>query len=111
MKKRFIPNKHQFKWKNIMISSGGFAAAILLFMLLVSSVSKKTDAEELRILDEAVTQKITQCYAIEGTYPSSLTYLKKNYGLVFDEDKYFIDYQPQGSNLLPYVTIIKKSNP
>lgn len=111
MKKRFIRGKKQLKFKNLLVSSGGFAAAFLAFILLVSSVSRKTEAEELRILDEAVSQKITQCYAIEGTYPSSLAYLKKNYGLYYNEEKYFIDYQPQGSNLLPYVTIIKKSNP
>ena len=50
------------------------------------------------------------CYAIEGSYPESLQYLKDNYGLTYDEEKYFIDYQVLGSNILPDVTIIDRRN-
>ncbi|WP_318583936.1 hypothetical protein [[Clostridium] scindens] len=55
-----------------------------------------------------MTRSITQCYAVEGNYPESLDYLKKSYGLHYDEDKFFVDYQPLGSNIMPDVTIIKK---
>ena len=37
-----------------------------------------------------------------------MDYLKENYGLMYDEDRYFIDYQPLGSNLMPDVTIIPR---
>ena len=37
-----------------------------------------------------------------------LDYLKKNYGLHYDENRYFVDYQPLGANILPEVTIIRR---
>ncbi len=55
-------------------------------------------------------RSITHCYAVEGTYPSSLEYLKENYGLTYDETVFFVDYQTIGSNILPDVTIIERGN-
>ena len=47
---------------------------------------------------------------MEGTYPQSLDYLKEYYGLMYDEDLFFVDYQVMGSNILPDVTIIEKGD-
>ena len=62
----------------------------------------------MQTLKNAISRNITQCYAVEGSYPQSLDYLKKNYGLHYDENRYFVDYQPLGSNILPEVTIIRR---
>ena len=43
--------------------------------------------------------------AIEGRYPSGVAYLKENYGLVVDEEKYVIHYQNMGDNLLPEIAV------
>lgn len=94
--------------RNLLISAVIFAIVIFLFWSSVSSVSARTEEEEMQTLQTAVTRQITYCYAIEGTYPPSLSYLKEHYGLTYNEDKYFIDYQPLGSNIMPDVTIIKK---
>ncbi len=110
MKHRFVIEKQNSYLKNLLVSLSVFAAIFLIFWLGVSSVSSKAHEEELHTLQTAVTRGITHCYAIEGVYPKSLTYLKENYGLTYDEDKYFIDYQPQGSNLMPDVTIITKAD-
>lgn len=64
----------------------------------------------MRTLETAVMRGITHCYAIEGTYPDSLEYLIENYGLIYDESHYYIDYQPLGSNLMPDVAIIRKED-
>ena len=45
---------------------------------------------------------------MEGAYPESLEYLKENYGLIYDEDLFFVDYKVEGSNILPDITIIEK---
>ena len=52
---------------------------------------------------------ITECYAMEGSYPPDVDYLVEHYGLTYDEDEYWIDYQYIGSNLRPDVTIIKRN--
>lgn len=105
--------KHRFCTKtsssrNLLISVVVFAAIFLIFWFSVSSVSAKREEEEMLTLETAVTRGITYCYAVEGSYPTSLAYLKENYGLTYNEDKYFIDYQPLGANIMPDVTIIKR---
>lgn len=100
-------NKRPSSW-NLLVSAAVFLAVILLFLSAVSSVSTKTDEEEMQTLETAITRGITYCYAIEGTYPPSLSYLKEHYGITYNDKKYFVDYQPLGTNIMPDVTIIKK---
>ncbi len=59
-------------------------------------------------MDNALTRGVTYCYTVEGSYPESLEYLKENYGLIYDEDLFFVDYKVEGSNILPDITIIEK---
>ena len=51
---------------------------------------------------------IVNCYCVEGTYPPSLSYLTEHYGLTYDKDLFFVDYQAIGSNIFPDVTVIRK---
>ena len=62
----------------------------------------------METLEQAVSRGIVHCYAMEGAYPESLQYLKDHYGLIYDEDRFFVDYQVLGSNLIPDVTIIDR---
>lgn len=71
-------------------------------------MNKKMDQEEMQTLQNAITRSVTTCYTLEGSYPQSLGYLKKHYGLHYDENKYFVDYQPLGANIMPDITIIRK---
>ena len=64
--------------------------------------------EEYKRLETALQRSVIQCYAVEGTYPPSLDYIKTHYGLTYDKDLFFVDYQPVGSNMRPEVTIILK---
>ena len=108
MSHRFI-NKPQTSYlRNILISVLLFACIFAVFWSGVSSMQKKVDSEGIQTLQNAVTRSITRCYAEEGSYPESLDYLKEHYGLYYDESKYFIDYQPLGTNIIPDVTIIPK---
>lgn len=45
---------------------------------------------------------------LRGTYPPDINYLTDHYGLTYDSDYYYIDYQYIGSNLRPDVTIIER---
>lgn len=85
-----------------------FLAIALLFFQGISSVSAGTRKRQKESLENAITRSITHCYAVEGSYPASLEYLKENYGLTYDEDLFFVDYQTIGSNILPDVTIIER---
>lgn len=101
--------KIKFKKRSI-FSAIIFAAAFFAFWYGTSSVLEKREQHEIQILEKAVAHGITSCYAAEGSYPQSLAYLKENYGLVYNEDKFFIDYQPLGANIMPDVTILRKKD-
>ena len=108
MKQRFTNNQKHTSLRNILLSSVVFLVIFFGFQMAVAAVSRQTAAEEMQTLENAIQRDITQCYAAEGSYPSSLQYLKDNYGLHYDESRYFVDYQPLGANLLPEVTILQK---
>ena len=78
------------------------------FVFFANSVSNTNTAREKEILQNAIERSITQCYALEGTYPGSLNYLEENYGLFYNKDRFFVDYQYIGGNLRPDITIIER---
>ncbi|MCI8466163.1 MAG: hypothetical protein HFI63_09995 [Lachnospiraceae bacterium] len=85
-----------------------FLAVLYLAFLGISSISDTTAQKEMEGLEQTVYREIVHCYASEGYYPSSIEYLKEHYGLSWNEDRYWIDYQPIGSNLMPDVTVVMK---
>lgn len=91
-----------------------FSAFVLLLLIICFAVFSKqlqhaSQAESADILETSVTRSITACYALEGAYPPNIQYLVDNYGLTYDEEQYFIDYQYIGANLRPDVTILAKA--
>ena len=108
MAHRFEMRKRDSSARNLIISLAVFVIIAACFWCAADSVSERTQAEERMLLEAALNRSITHCYAIEGTYPESLEYLTKNYGLTYDEDKFYIDYQPLGADIMPDVTVIEK---
>lgn len=105
---RFIHTKKKADnriWISVLI----FVLIIGLFYVGIQSFSTKTDAQQKESLENTIRQSAIQCYSIEGYYPESLTYLEEHYAISFDKEKYFVDYQPIGANLMPDITIIQKS--
>jgi ABC-type dipeptide/oligopeptide/nickel transport system permease component len=82
---------------------------VIFFITGVTSVDNTTTEEQAKSLETAVRRSIAQCYAVEGTYPPSLDYLKEHYGLIYDTESYYIDYTAIGSNIMPDVTILPRS--
>lgn len=110
MKHRFEASKNSSPFQGMFLSVACSLAVVVCFWFGTSFVSDKTDEQEIQTLHRAVNRGIIHCYAIKGSYPESLQYLKDYYGLTYDEQKYFIDYQVLGSNILPDVTIIDRRN-
>lgn len=86
-----------------------FLVLFVLFLRGIGSVSESTLCKQQESLETALERSISQCYAVEGSYPPSLEYLEQHYGLLYDEDSFFIDYAYYGSNLLPEVTVLRKT--
>ncbi|MDE7363128.1 MAG: hypothetical protein K2N38_14490 [Oscillospiraceae bacterium] len=85
-----------------------FAAMIVWFLLAMRSADSSTKQRELSALKATVENGVTMCYAIEGAYPENVEYLMNNYGLVYDKDKYIVDYDCFADNIRPTVNVIER---
>ncbi len=94
----------------MVISLAVFLAVLIVFLLSLDSMSEGTARRQRESLEKALNRCVTYCYAVEGAYPESLTYMKENYGLTYDEGRFFVDYRYLGSNMLPDITIIEKED-
>ena len=81
---------------------------VIFFLYGISSISGSTISRQQESLETALNRDIIHCYAVEGFYPPSLSYIEEHYGLIYDKDLFFVDYQPVGSNLHPNITILLK---
>ena len=89
---------------------GAAIAAVCTLLLLLGvwavwngaqAAMREQAAQSLRtaVLDAAV-----QCYALEGAYPQSLSYLEENYGV----RRFIVSYEVYASNQLPVVAVLEK---
>lgn len=77
--------------------------AVLAFATFVAhQVGRAQGAASVR---EAIVQSAMQCCAVEGSYPSSLSHLESDYGLVVNHNDYVINYEWLGDNVLPSVAV------
>ena len=101
---------HQIKKKNVagstLISAVLFVLIFIGFLFAVSLASKSSVAEQRDSLSEAIDRAVIQCYVTEGRYPESFEYLQKNYGIIYDDEQFRVDYVIYGSNMRPDITII-----
>lgn len=82
-----------------------FLGIFLLFYQGIHSVSDTTLLQQQESLENAIRKSAVHCYAVEGAYPESLDYLKEHYGITYDEDRFLVDYEIIGSNLMPDVHV------
>jgi len=83
---------------------------VVFFAVPVSSISATTKQEEIENLKQAVIRSTIYCYAVEGAYPESLSYLENHYGITYDHSKYLISYEVHASNLMPDIDVIILTN-
>ena len=88
------------------ISVAIFALIVAFFLMPVEYSGRSTIEKQQESLENAISRDIVQCYAIEGMYPPSLEYMEQHYGLTYDKNTFFVDYQPIAANLYPDYTVI-----
>ena len=107
--KRFYYGRQHKGMRGAMISFIVFFVVVMLFCAGIDSASQKAKREQKAGLENAVWRSITQYYAIEGRYPEILEVLKTEYGLQYDSEEFFVDYQVYGANLMPDVMIPERT--
>ena len=82
----------------------GIILAVVVFFAVQSTLREQT-AQSMR---QAVIGSALECYAIEGAFPASLSYLQEHYGLVVNERDYLITYECYADNVAPSVVVVPK---
>ena len=79
------------------------AAALLCFAMAVNNLDGG------RQLEESLRRGCVACYAAEGVYPPTLSYLEEHYGLQIDEERYTVHYSAFAENLMPDITVLENT--
>jgi hypothetical protein len=87
-------------------------ATIALFILIAAGlwfgsarVGKQESAGQLVRVQEAIRRAAVNCYAVEGCYPASVSYLEEHYGVQIDRTRYSVWYECIGANVMPTVVV------
>ena len=97
----------KFRVNPIIISALIFIFWIGLFVMFTGRLERESAAEQKEALESALERDITTCYALEGQFPPDLQYLRDHYGLAYDEDLFYVDYRPHGSNIRPFYIVLE----
>ena len=80
--------------------------ALLLWLLLGLNRAESVSAEQrLKTVKQSVMNGVVMCYSVEGYYPESVDYLKKNYGVEYDEKQYLVHYRYVSGDIPPTVMV------
>lgn len=110
MNNRFSKNTNFFTFASRIMYILICLALIAGFFIYLIGFGKENKVHQQESLESALRHDIAECYAIEGFYPPNLSYIESHYGLVYDKNLFFIDYNAFGSNMYPDVTIISISD-
>ena len=97
-----LPSEGYYRVISVII----FVLIAVFFIQAVEYSGRSSIEKEQESLESAIARDIVQCYAIEGMYPPSLSYMEEHYGLTYDDNVFFVDYQPIAANLYPDYTVI-----
>lgn len=103
---RFEKKNLSFRLPGKLLSAVFFVILLFVFLFGLSSVSDITQEKELESLEDSVRKSAVHCYALEGFYPESLSYLEEHYGIRYNKEKYMVSYEIIGSNLMPDIRVI-----
>ncbi len=86
-----------------------FILVVIWFVISAANAGNAADRKRTDSVYGSVMNGAVLCYSIEGEYPPSLDYLKENYGVIFDSDRYVVDYSYFGANIRPTVVVAEKT--
>ena len=95
-------------WIPLALGVALFAVIAVWTVRGVQDAARISDAEGLRLAEEAIDRAVVSCYSLEGVYPATYEELKTKSGLAVDEEKYIVIYEIIGSNIRPSVTVMER---
>lgn len=106
--------KEVFKKSPLHIIGSSLVPILFTIMIIVvviyglNQTERSSRAEGLRILEEGLLRAAVTCYAVEGRYPDSLSYIEEHYGTNIDTTKYIVHYEIFASNIRPNITVFER---
>lgn len=94
--------RRSIKSKVIILVVIAVIAACCAGYMLFQNNARTQGAYALR---ESILNMAKQACSIEGSYPSTLAYLEKNYALVVNHDDYVVSYECFAGNIMPTVVV------
>lgn len=91
--------------RRIITTAALFGLLCAALLLGVSEVQKSAGDSQRESLRLAILRSAVHCYAMQGVYPESLDYIREHYGIEWNPERYIVDYEVTGSNLMPDVTV------
>lgn len=89
----------------LLVSVLVFVSMLVILLIATRGVAGGNDEEGIRATRVAVQRAAVLCYATEGFYPPTLTYIEENYLIKIDHSRFLVNYNVQGSNLMPNVQV------
>jgi hypothetical protein len=99
---------------------GRFSAGMTLIMAAVFLVIAIFSVQGMEVFNtgrssarpeeikSAILDACVECYALEGSYPPNLEFLRDHYGIILDEERFYYYYEVLASNLLPDVEVYER---
>lgn len=85
-----------------------FIALVVAVCMLFGGIDSAGGRAQTELVRDAVKSAALTCYAVEGSFPSDLEYLREHYALAYDEERYIVTYDAFASNLLPDIRVIER---
>ena len=92
---------------SLLVSIAIFAVIVIAATGVINSIASVSGQAETEMVYNAVHAATLTCYAVEGAYPPNLEYLKKHYGLTYDEHLYTVIYDAFASNVFPDILVLE----
>jgi hypothetical protein len=82
-----------------------FALVAAVVFLAAGNAGKSGTEQGRQVLEDSVRRAAVRCYAVEGRYPESETYLEEHYGIAYDQSEYAVHYEIFADNIMPDITV------
>ncbi|MBE5906624.1 MAG: hypothetical protein E7277_07515 [Lachnospiraceae bacterium] len=83
-------------------------AAITFLLGALGNVESGEEEEKQKQVEDTIKKAVVNCYATEGVYPATLSYVEKYYGLQIDHGHYDVFYDIFADNIMPEITVVPK---
>lgn len=99
--------KARIKWLPLLLTVL-VILSLSIFLQAVSHIENRNTLEDRKQLEDTLSKAVVACYSIEGAYPPSIDYLVETFGIRYNTNKYIIQYEYHGSNILPDITVLDR---